>query len=125
MPITALPASRRYDFDYAAALALFGRLAAPPALSENRCEAYLLEFTTPVSDDYDTGREYQHGLLLVTRGRMGGYAQAMTVVAADAEGEPLADEDDRGAPRWYPMEAQAHLDEVTVEEFLRRVKLPV
>jgi hypothetical protein len=124
MPIHRL--NRNCDFDHAASLALWGKLGAAPAVSEAHCEAYLLTFTETVADEHDSSKDYRYGLLMVTRGHLGGYASAMTVVAADADGEPLVDDEtESGAPIWTVLDSQAQLDEVPVEDYLRRAKLPI
>lgn len=114
-----------YDYDHAASHALIGLLDYPAALDISRCEAHRVEFSRPVRGVYGHG-EFRHGVLLITRGHMGKYAQTMGVYATDSSGALVTETRWDGSRQWFPLsDAEARTTPMTPDQFLRRAKLPI
>lgn len=125
MPVNVLPSSQ-YDLDYAAYLALEGKMPHPPEVDEARSGVYLLSFTDQVPDvNWDGGHRY--GVLFLLRGSMGRFAEAAVLVACDAVGNIVErTPDSRDRSYWVILiPGDARISSGNAQRFVERHTLPV
>lgn len=106
-----------YDYQHAAEVALFGKLPVPPRVNPATCEAYLIELIEPTYDYFER-ETYTHVVAIVSRGELGSFTEAITVLASDAEGN-IVERDENWVNMLDNGEALHHYGAKDIDTVLR------